>query len=418
MRYLLHCVFGVTLTFAVGSPLSAQDPPPPVSQSDNADQQQSRIVDDRPTGYFFKRNFHPFTWIDVGMFNPAYRLGQHFMANRPAMKLPVKVGLDGAGPGSGFGPEVTLIHHTFFGRAIEVNTPLLYTYKSYQSYLFNIRMPAANSFFFLDGGYRSRPDDKFFGIGNDTPVSAEAFFKTIHREVGGGFSGGITKKLRATIGVGFDKVGVTEPGIGDSAQQMFTEKQVPGLFSGATMRSTTLTIDHNTQDDVHRATRGGLELAEAGLHESVGSEDFAYWKYRLEIQRYFSFGQNRRNVIAFRGLGETNQEKGGSRIPFFDLPYLGSWSTLRGFEDYRYRDKSALALGLEYRYRIWRALDWGLFVDRGQVASEPGDFAWSRFHTGYGTRLIMLPNPKFPISVDVGHSNEKWRLYFNFNPTF
>jgi hypothetical protein len=117
-------------------------------------------------------------------------------------------------------------------------------------------------------------------------------------------------------------------------------------------------------------------------------------------------------------MAETNQEKGGSSVPFFDLPYIGSWKTMRGFEDYRYRDKSALALGLEYRYRIWRALEWAWFVDRGQVAPEPGDFAWNRFHTGYGTRLIMLPTPKFPIGVDIGRSNEKWRLYINFNPSF
>ena len=106
------------------------------------------------------------------------------------------------------------------------------------------------------------------------------------------------------------------------------------------MRAITLSIDHNTQDDPHRATRGGMELVEAGLHESVGAGDFAYWKYRVQLQRYFSLSQDRRKVIAFRALAETDQEKGGSKVPFFDLPYLGSWETLRGFESYRYRDKS------------------------------------------------------------------------------
>jgi len=179
-----------------------------------------------------------------------------------------------------------------------------------------------------------------------------------------------------------------------------------------------LTLDHNTQDELHNATRGGRELVEVGLHQSVGASDFSFWKYRLDLQRYFSLSLDRRKVIAVRALAETNQEKGGSQVPFFDMPYLGSWRTLRGFEDYRYRDKSALALGLEYRYRIWTALDWGFFLDQGQVAPELGDFSWGGFHTGYGTRLILLPNPKVPISVDLGRSNEKWRLYVNFNPSF
>jgi outer membrane protein assembly factor BamA len=199
---------------------------------------------------------------------------------------------------------------------------------------------------------------------------------------------------------------------------MFTADEVPGLFTGSTMRRATLVVDHNTQDDLHRATRGGREIVEVGLHESIGAGDFAFWRYGIDLVRYFPLSQDTRKVIAFRGMAETNQEKGGSSVPFYDQPYIGSWKTLRGFEDYRYRDKSAVAFGLEYRYRIWRALDWAWFVDTGQVGPEPGDFAWDGFHTGYGTRLIMLPTPKFPISVDIGRSSEKWRLYINFNPSF
>jgi outer membrane protein assembly factor BamA len=150
----------------------------------------------------------------------------------------------------------------------------------------------------------------------------------------------------------------------------------------------------------------------------VSHGDFAYWKYHLEFQRFFAVSEDRRSVISVRGMAETNQEKGGSLVPFFDMPWLGSWRTLRGFENYRYRDKSALAVGIEYRYRIWRALDWGFFVDNGQVGPEPGDFSWSGFHTGYGTRFMMLPTPRSAITVDLGRSNEQWRMYINFNPTF
>jgi Omp85 superfamily domain len=366
-----------------------------------------------------KRGLHPFTWVDVGLFRPMYRLGTGPLASKlRGSSGPIKVGVGGAGPGSGFGPVVTPLHRTFFDHAIEIETPLLYTYKNYQQYEINMRVPVEKSYFFLDGRYRSRPQDKFFGLGNDTPLSNESYFKTIQREIEAGFSGRINENLKAMIGVGFEKVGVTETEFGKPAQLIFTEGQVPGLFTGATMRAETLTLDHNTQDELHNATRGGRELLEVGFHESVGASDFAFWKYRLELQRYFSLSQDRRKVIAVRAMAETNQEKDGSQVPFFDMPYLGSWRTLRGFEDYRYRDKSALAVGLEYRYRIWRALDWGFFLDQGQVAPEPGDFSWGGFHTGYGTRLIMLPNPKLPISVDLGRSNEKWRLYVNFNPTF
>jgi len=422
MHILTKLVFAVSFSLVSFAPLCAQDVPPETSQPADTAQQGERIVDHRPTGYFLKRALHPFTWIDDGVFRPAYGLGTGSLADkimefRGRPPGPVKFGVGGAGPDSGFGPVITP-HHTFFGHALDVQIPLLYTYKGYQDYEINLRMPAATSYFFVNARYLDRPEDKFFGIGNDTPLGNETFVQTVRREADAGYSAGINKHLRANIGIGFEWVGVTKPAFGDSAQSFFAPGEVPGLFTGASLRSITLSIDHDTQDDPHRATRGGMESAEAGLYESIGSGDFAFWKYRLNIQRYFSISRDQRKVIAFRGMFETNQKKGGSQVPFFEMPYVGSWETLRGFESYRYRDNSAVAIGLEYRYRIWRDLDWGLFVDRGQVAPQPGDFAWNQLHTGYGVRLFVFPAPKLPLTVDLGRSNEKLRLYVNFNPSF
>jgi len=123
-------------------------------------------------------------------------------------------------------------------------------------------------------------------------------------------------------------------------------------------------------------------------------------------------------MIAVRGLAETNLTPHGRQVPFFDMPFLGSDSTLRGFDNFRFRDKSALALSLEYRYRIWPSLDWGFFVDEGQVAPQFGDMALKQFHTGYGARLFVWPKSSLPISVDFGRSRETWRLFINLNTSF
>src|SRR4029077_3572523 len=133
--------------------------------------------------------------------------------------------------------------------------------------------------------------------------------------------------------------------------------------------------------------------------------NFAYWKYHVEAQHFFPFSEDHRTALALRVFAETNQRKSGD-IPFFDMPALGTWETLRGYENFRFRDKSALSFGVEYRYRIWRAVNWGLFLDEGQVAPRPRDFALNRFHPGYGVRLFCFPKPKFPISIDLAHSQE------------
>jgi hypothetical protein len=59
-----------------------------------------------------------------------------------------------------------------------------------------------------------------------------------------------------------------------------------------------------------------------------------------------------------------------------------------------------------------------LFLDEGQVAPDPRNFGLDRFHSGYGVRLMSLPKPNWPITVELGRSAETWRLYVNFNPRF
>src|SRR5262245_51235490 len=127
MHTLTKLVFVVTFSLVSIAPVCAQDAPLETSQPADTAQQEERIVDHRPTGYFFKRALHPFTWIDEGVFRPAYGLGTGSMAKK-IMDLrgrppgPIKFGVAGAGPDSGFGPVITP-HHTFFGHLLSVPTP-------------------------------------------------------------------------------------------------------------------------------------------------------------------------------------------------------------------------------------------------------------------------------------------------------
>jgi outer membrane protein assembly factor BamA len=241
----------------------------------------------------------------------------------------------------------------------------------------------------------------------------------VNREASIGFSAKLNQAWKTGLHLVYQNVGITNPPGGHvSAQDFFRNDHVPGLFTGANLLGAVLSVDHNTKDREHNATRGGIQHVQVGLNEGISKGDFSYWKFEFDVEHFFALTRDRRKIVAVRGMTQTNQERGGSQVPFFDMPYIGSWETVRGFDNYRFTDKSAVALGLEYRYRIWRAMDWGLFVDTGQVAPEPGDFGFDQFHLGYGVRLIMLPKPDLPVAVDVAHSNESWRLYFNFNSTF
>src|SRR5262249_20892258 len=157
---------------------------------------------------------------------------------------------------------------------------------------------------------------------------------------------------------------------------------------GAALTSFVFSLGRDTSRLDDYTFSGGSDRLELSFNKSAPGQGFEYWKYRFVSQHFIPLSNDGRKIIAAGGMVETNQATSGQQVPFFDMPVLGSSRTLRGFDNFRFRDKNAVLLNLEYRYRIWPAMDWGLFVDEGQVAPRLGDLAWSGFHTGYGVRLF------------------------------
>jgi outer membrane protein assembly factor BamA len=306
--------------------------------------------------------------------------------------------------------------------------PFALTYKRYHSAGFLVDfplMPAAPGDsedrigFEVNGRYLSRAADAFYGMGNDSSLSDLSRFRTVSRTAGGALNVRVGGAWSVRAGTGFRSVGITRPRTSRPASEVFAAEGVPGLTSGGTFIDTTASIQRDTRDNDQLPDSGGLQRVEVSLNEGIRGGDFSYWRYRGELQQLIRLGE--RKVFDLRADVETNQPKGGSIIPFYDLPTLGSRSTIRGFQTRRFTDRSAMSASAEYRFRIHRFLDWGLFVDGGQVAPEIGNFALNRFHAGYGTRLIARTtgseDRRF-FSLDVGRSREGWRFYVDFGGVF
>src|SRR5262245_2947944 len=108
-------------------PAFAQEPIPDAPSSDTDPVQTDRIVDGRPPLYSFKRAIHPFTWLEK-VPKPLLRSAEsddgwlHRMMTRksdPNKTAGVKFGVDDAGTGTGFGPQVTFFNKNFLGKGID-----------------------------------------------------------------------------------------------------------------------------------------------------------------------------------------------------------------------------------------------------------------------------------------------------------
>lgn len=422
-------LLGLTLLATALVAQQTEIPPKPPEVGDS--QQMERIVRERPRWYRLRRALHPVSWLQAGV-NPLLRTieGIGLQGLPAAQKSPpssgMKFGLQGLGSGSGFGPEVRVFHNNLFNKGIEVEMPVVMTYKTYQSLRFRANYPLISGGS-LDrlgiefvAGYASRPSDRFFGIGNDSLKNNESMFESQSRTVGLAIEARVDSSWKVRAESGYRRVGVTRPRAVPYATEAFSSAEIPGLITPnpvITMTTHNFSVQRNTKDHPHVPASGGVQSIEAELNESRSGGNFSYWRYRADLQQYVPLSADGRKVLAFRASAETNQEKAGNQVPFFDLPAIGGRSSVRGFEGRRFIDKSAMNVSAEYRYRIWRHFDWALFVDAGQVAPEVGDFGWDRFHKGYGMRFIAREG-KHAVSVDVARSREAWGVYVDFSPKF
>jgi hypothetical protein len=421
----------LTLTVFVPALLQAQQSEIPARPPDETatvnDGPTERIVEGRPGMYPVKRVIHPISWLYAGI-RPFLSIAEKAGTNNPSNtgSVPVsgmKFNLISLGPGSGVGVEIKPFHYDLFHRKVEVEVPLAVTHKLYESFGFSARYPLLSSdsakrvALEFSGFYGSRPSENFFGIGNETVESNLSRFRSVTRTVAVSLDTRLTKNWTARVEARHRNVGITKPRNFPSTQEVGS-KTLPGLQTGATMRSIAASLRYDTRNRTMLPGKGSLQLVEASVNEGVGADDFSYWRLRYDAQEYVPLSKDGRSVIALRGHMETNREKGGSGIPFFDLPAIGSPETLSGFEPRRFSDKSAVDFSAEYRYRIWRHFDWALFVSQGQVAPQIGDFGLHRFHTGYGMRFLVRPPGNHAIAMDIGHSREGWIFYLDFSPAF
>ncbi|PTY35915.1 hypothetical protein BGP77_00890 [Saccharospirillum sp. MSK14-1] len=164
-----------------------------------------------------------------------------------------------------------------------------------------------------------------------------------------------------------------------------------GLYVGAG-----ITASWNTTDDRDWPTRGTLAQAELRQYsESLGG-DYTFTRLDTAASQYLPLGSD---VIA---LG-VNYGYGNDDTPFSRLPRPSGESSLRGADGNLWIGQHLFGLQSEYRHTLTDRWAVTGFVDAAQVADDPDDLAWRRFHTavGGGIRYATLADSRFNVRADI-----------------
>jgi outer membrane protein assembly factor BamA len=100
---------------------------------------------------------------------------------------------------------------------------------------------------------------------------------------------------------------------------------------------------------------------------------------------------------------------------------LGGSTSMRGYYDGRYRDRSQVVFQAEYRFPLIGRLGGAAFLSYGDVSPRLSQFDLLRFKYSYGTGLRFRVNPRerLNLRIDYGWGKGKSQgLYFTLGEAF
>jgi outer membrane protein assembly factor BamA len=170
-----------------------------------------------------------------------------------------------------------------------------------------------------------------------------------------------------------------------------------------------------------------------GLENKGSFDDYGWNEAEFDARGYIPLGSSKTS-LALRSRGQFATTKGGSKIPFYNLAWLGGREYVRGYSTYRLRAPNMLMFSSELRRTLYarskvRGVDGFVFADSGQVWGDfrpPSDllpvqslnFNSSNWHSGVGGGVQYRHSAKLFGRLEIGHSNEGNLIYASMTRGF
>ena len=258
----------------------------------------------------------------------------------------------------------------------------------------------------LSGRYVDAPDVRFFGVGNDSLRENATRFG--YTPKGAGARLDIDASPRFTLGGGVEYLDIdTSSGrTAPSIEERFSPANAPGLGTSAfTYVTSTAHATYDWRRPLGYSGRGGMYRVEFNDHRERDSDRFSFRAVEGEIVQLIPI--MRANwVIALRGLATVTDLEDPNVVPYFMLPALGGGTTLRGYPDFRFRDRNRLLMNAELRWTPARFLDMAIFYDTGKVAARRSDLDFEDLKDSYGIGMRLIGLNGYALRIEVARSRE------------
>jgi hypothetical protein len=262
---------------------------------------------------------------------------------------------------------------------------------------------------YVRAGYRDLTALNFFGLGPGAREADRTTFELEDRTIGAGLTVTPHRLVELDGAVDLLNLDIRSGERKRSLETVFDPIQTPGfaaqpdflLYRGAA------TLDLRDRGIDPRA--GVVLRFEATRYDDRDFEAFDFTRVAGEVQAHVPLGFRNRMLAARLRTSHATPDAGHS-VPFYLMETLGGAQTLRGFRDYRYRDRRNLVINAEYRWEVWNYVDFALFADAGKVFRDEDDLDLSDLELGYGFGIRGHAPGGMLFRIDVARSYEGFQV--------
>jgi hypothetical protein len=263
-------------------------------------------------------------------------------------------------------------------------------------------------------GYRHRPNVRYFGLGPESRVEDLSYLDQLAGWAGATLRRPLGGHSHFDLGATYTSVAVGAPRAGKdpAAGDLFPPSELPGygdhsygMTFGAQWMRETMRFDG-------RPERGGLQRLRAGYYDGFDGGGPRFWTFRGEAQQFLTLWRPLR-ILALHAMASWMERANDVAVPLERLNVNDDTDQLRGYDDFRWRDRGIMILTAEYRWPIWAherargpGLDAYFLTDVGQVFGDASQIGLSNLTHTYGAGLRFEMGDGSGLRVEYAKSDE------------
>ena len=265
--------------------------------------------------------------------------------------------------------------------------------------------------------WRDATQVRYHGLGIDSPPDMTTAFRMQQAILGGELTARPHRWVVLTGAAAYEDYTLKDPtGTKIPVDDVFTPVTAPGLGVNPTYIHTSASAAFDWRQAPDYTRRGGLYKV-AGHHYTDQDETYSFDRLEAELVQHIPI--LRENwVISLRSRLETTLND-DDQVPYFLMPSLGSGSTLRGYDAWRFRDRHAMLLSGEWRWIPNRMfLDMAFFYDTGMVAPRLDAINVGSFKSNVGVGVRFHTPITTPLRVEIAKGSEGLQVVFAASAAF